>query len=66
MDKGTKGTEIVTLSEYAIAKAGNDAVSALLTNNLSGSQLQVSDLPRIKIPAGGSTTWLVPPDDAPA
>jgi len=65
MDKGTKGTEIVTLSEYAIAKAGNDAVSTLLTNNLSGSQLQVSDLPRIKIPAGGSTTWLVPPDDTP-
>jgi hypothetical protein len=65
MDKGTKGTEIVTLSEYAIAKAGNDTVSTLLTNNLSGSQLQVSDLPRIKIPAGGSTTWLVPPDDAP-
>ena len=65
MDKGNKGTEIVTLSEYAIAKAGNDAVSTLLTNNLSGSQLQVSDLPRIKIPAGGSTTWLVPPDDTP-
>ena len=66
MDKGTKGTEIVTLSEYAIAKAGNDAVSTLLTSNLGGSQLQVSDLPKVKIPTGGSTTWLVPPDDAPA
>ena len=66
MDKGTKGTEIVTLSDYAIAKIGNDAVGSLLNGNLGGSQLQVSDLPKVKIPTGGSTTWLVPPDDAPA
>lgn len=65
MDKG-KGTEIVTLSDYAIAKIGNDAVGSLIAGNLGGSQLQVSDLPKVKIPAGGSTTWLVPPDDAPA
>lgn len=66
MDKGNKGTEIVTLSDYAIAKIGNDAVGSLIAGNLGGSQLQVSDLPKVKIPAGGSTTWLVPPDDAPA
>lgn len=62
---GNKGTEIVSLNDYAISKVGNGAISDLIAGNLGGSTLQVSDLPKVKIPAGGSTTWLVPPDDAP-
>jgi len=64
MDKG-KGTEIVALADYAIAKVGNDAIADLITGNLGGELLSVKDIPKVKIPAGGSTTWLVPPDDVP-
>lgn len=63
MDKG-KG-EIMMLSDYAISKVGSDSIKSLIQGNLGGSQLQISDLPKVKIPAGGSTTWLVPPDDSP-
>jgi hypothetical protein len=60
-----KGTEIVALTDYAIAKVGNDSIKDLIEGNLGGELLQVKDIPKVKIPAGGSTTWLVPPDDAP-
>ena len=64
MDKG-KGTEIVALTDYAIAKVGNAAIGSLIEANLGGERLQVADIPKVKIPTGGSTTWLVPPDDLP-
>jgi hypothetical protein len=60
-----KGTEIVTLNDYAISKLGSAAIADLIENNLGGERLTIKDIPKLKIPAGGSTTWLVPPDDAP-
>lgn len=64
MDKA-KGTELVSLNDYAISKVGNESIKDLIEGNLGGELLQVKDIPKVKIPAGGSTTWLVPPDDAP-
>lgn len=61
-----KGTEIVTLTDYAISRVGNESIKDLIENNLGGEPLQVKDIPKVKIPLGGSTSWLVPPDDTPA
>ena len=60
-----KGTELVSLNDYAISKVGNESIRDLIEGNLGGELLQVKDIPKVKIPLGGSTTWLVPPDDAP-
>lgn len=60
-----KSTDIVPLTDYAISKVGNAVIGNLIEGNLGGERLQVSDIPRVKIPTGGSTTWLVPPDDVP-
>jgi hypothetical protein len=56
----SKNTEIATLQDYAISKLGNAAITDLIENNLGGERLTIKDIPKVKIPAGGSATWLAP------
>jgi len=52
-------TALAKPDEYAIAAAGAD-VGAMLERNLGGEKLSVFDLRRVKVPVGGSMTWIVP------
>lgn len=57
-----KNTEVAIVEDshpMAFAPGGASAV-ALLRENLGGRGLSANDLPRIKVPTGGSTTWEVP------
>jgi hypothetical protein len=53
-------TEVVPYERYAVAQVGVGALMDTLRENVGPGQLSVFDLDRVKIPAGGSTTWSVP------
>ncbi len=46
--------------EYAILKSGVEQLPEILKANLGSDGLNVSDLDRIKMPAGGGISWEVP------
>ena len=43
---------------YAVARMG-EALPQIMEENIGAGGMEVADLERIKIPAGGATTWLV-------
>lgn len=47
-------------SPYAVLSMHQDELTELIQDNLAGQALTPSDLARIKVPAGGGTTWEVP------
>lgn len=49
-------------SRFALARAGESGSSAMdvIRDNLGGETLSPFDLERIKVPSGGSTTWMLP------
>ena len=59
--------ELAKSSQYAIMKGDPNAVGEIIRENLGdGEQLSVMDFTRVSVPAGGSTTWVVPDIDQPS
>jgi hypothetical protein len=52
-----------TLDNYPILSPEMLDISEIITENLGGN-IGPSDLGRVKVPAGGSTTWILPDADA--
>ncbi len=52
--------DLVEVKNYAIAQMDMENFTKTMRANLGGSQINESDLDRVGIPAGGSTTWRVP------
>lgn len=56
------GTELVVMKDFAekfpVLVPGNQA-AALLKQNLAGEDISMADLDRVKVPAGGGTSWTV-------
>ena len=50
----------LTIPNYAVMKHSVEDLQGIITSNLGGSDLSPSDLDRIKVPAGGGTTWSIP------
>lgn len=53
------GQDLVPLAEYAVIKKGQAGV-ALLKETLEGQDVTEFNLARVRIPAGGGTSWEVP------
>lgn len=53
------GTDLVPLNEYAIVQKGTAGL-ALLKETLDGQEVSEFNLARVRIPAGGGTSWEVP------
>lgn len=55
-------TDIATVNKgtYLALNHSTQEISEILQDNLAGQDIGEFDLPRIKIPAGGATTWEVP------
>jgi hypothetical protein len=53
------GTDLVPLTDYAIVQKGESGLS-LLRETLEGQDVTEFNLARVRIPAGGGTTWEVP------
>lgn len=56
-------TELVKAGEessFAVLKMDQQELRELIEENLGGDSLSVRDLDRVKVPAGGGTTWEVP------
>lgn len=66
--KDDASTARVPVSETYLALSGASERAAALRENLGGDRIEPSDLTRIKMPAGGGTTWMIPSlgGDAPA
>jgi hypothetical protein len=73
-NKGTKMTKATTaitaatapkldISNYAIFRPDLPSIGEIVQENLGGS-IKLSDLSRIKVPAGGATTWSIPDVEA--
>ena len=63
----SKGTDIVKKEavDYAVLASDGESLAEILKENIGGDELTPFDLDRIKIPAGGGTTWEVPSIDGP-
>jgi hypothetical protein len=53
------GTDLVPLEDYSIVQKGQAGIQ-LLKETLDGQEVSEFNLGRVKIPAGGGTTWEVP------
>lgn len=58
----TETTDLATIdaSQYAIVQAGGMANLAILRENLGDDQLDVTDMDRVGMPAGGGLQWEIP------
>jgi hypothetical protein len=58
----TKDTtqEIAVVDRFLALNGDTARLREVLADNLAGTQLSVADLPAIKVPAGGGTTWEIP------
>lgn len=54
---------LVTINEYAVMQHDPDSLKAVIAGNLGQRGANQGDLDRIKVPAGGSTTWSIPTID---
>lgn len=52
----------VSASSYPVLASGQN-IGEIIRNNLGGEQVTPADLTRIKVPAGGGTSWEVPGAD---
>jgi len=62
MSETNKETALV-VSDFAIMAHSVEDLGAMITANVGTGQLGPGDLDRIKVPAGGGTTWEVPSID---
>lgn len=64
MAKKKEVKDIVPFQEYAVMDAGGpEVIKELMAENLGGESIDISDLIRIKVPAGGGTIWSIPTID---
>ena len=52
--------EIVPLQKYSVMQIDPVELQEALADNLGGEQIREFDLPTVKIPSGGQTSWSVP------
>ena len=57
-----KGSELAKLDEsWAITEASEGgSITQLMEDNLQGESISPFDLPKISVPSGGSSSWMVP------
>ena len=56
-------SNVVPIADYAVAEIGNDGeIAAIIEENLGGENITAQDLVRVKVPAGGNTSWSLPGD----
>lgn len=62
MAKEQSSTAVATLDHdaYSIIQADAGDVIQSIRDNMGGQQIKPSDLDRVKVPTGGSTTWTIP------
>lgn len=59
-----KAVAVIGFNEYAVIKAGGaGAVTELIAENMGGESIEMNDLNRVKVPAGGGTIWTLPSID---
>lgn len=59
--EGNGNTETaLTIPNYAVMKHTVEDLNNIISSNLGSADLGPSDLDKIKVPAGGGTTWSVP------
>ena len=65
MAKATnKEVAVIPFNEYAVIKAGGAvAVQELIAENMGTESIEMNDLIRVKVPAGGGTIWSMPTID---
>ncbi len=54
---GNKNVAVAIVEDISIMKMDADSLGEALSDNLGGESLSAFDLDRIKVPAGGATTW---------
>lgn len=52
------GTELSLVNQFPVLIEGGDAAEAMAANLQCGESVSPFDLPRIKVPASGGTTWI--------
>lgn len=58
-----KDKEVVVAEQFAIMSPGMD-IKSIITENLGADGITMHDLPRIKVPSGDSTMWIIPDIEA--
>jgi hypothetical protein len=61
----TPSTELEIFDRYTTLNGDTALIQEVLAENLAGEQLSVRDLPQIKVPTGGATSWEVPTPSGP-
>jgi hypothetical protein len=61
----TENTELTIFDRYTTLSGDTALIQEVLAENLAGEQLGVQDLPQIKVPTGGATSWEVPTPSGP-
>jgi hypothetical protein len=56
----TENTALAKVEEYAVVKAGATGIQELIQENLGTDSIDIYQLDQVKMPSGGSTTWIVP------
>jgi hypothetical protein len=54
------GETALAIPDYAVMKHTVEDLNNIITSNLGNANLGPSDLDKIKVPAGGGTTWSIP------
>jgi hypothetical protein len=52
--------ELVVMKDYAVSQMSSADLREVIQDNLGGESIRPSDLDKIKIPSGGSTSWEIP------
>jgi len=59
-NQNTETAVTTTLGDYAVMQHTVEDLQNIITSNLGNAELGPGDLDRIKVPAGGGTTWSIP------
>lgn len=59
-EKKQENALVPAIQNYAIMQQDTQALAEVVRENLGGSQIDIFQLDRVKVPAGGGTTWEVP------
>jgi hypothetical protein len=58
-------TELQAFERYPTLSGDTALIKEVLQTNLAGEQLGIQDLPQLRVPAGGGTSWEVPTPEGP-
>jgi hypothetical protein len=65
MADGDNKALVPVIENYAVMQLDLVELAEVVRENLGGSQIDIFQLDRVKVPAGGATVWQVPDLDAP-